>query len=490
MKITAKDTDAALANTDLLVVLAPEGSRLALPKGVKLPKAARDDFEGKFRASRMADADGPVPRVLLVGLGAKGDVDLEKLRRAAAVGAKAAERAGAARCAMWVSDVVEKAVGGPEAAGQAIAEAVHMSAYRYQDGKSKAAREKAKVASMTLHGSGAAFRRGVKRGTALGEANSFARDLQNASGNMARPRDLAAAGRKLATRSVKITCKVHDEKAMKAMGMGLLLGVSRGSDEPAYLIHLTYKPKGRSRGKVALVGKGLTFDAGGISLKPSPKMEDMKYDMSGSASVLGVFHALASMDVPYEVHGVVAASENMPGGKATKPGDIHTGMAGKTVEVLNTDAEGRLILADALTYTSKKIKPDTILDLATLTGAVVVALGHELTGYFPNTKKLEDELRVAGDVTGELVWPLPLLDCHKEQMKGQFADLRNINSPGQGNGSTSGAAFLVNFVGDAEWAHLDIAGTAWGQRDRDYVGGPQGSGVGVRLLMQYLETRK
>jgi leucyl aminopeptidase len=239
------------------------------------------------------------------------------------------------------------------------------------------------------------------------------------------------------------------------------------------------------------VGKGLTFDAGGISLKPSAKMDEMRYDMSGGAAVLGVFHALAAIDVPFEVHGIVPSSENMPGSKATKPGDVITAMNGTTVEVLNTDAEGRLILGDALAYTEKKVKPDTIIDLATLTGAVVMALGHELSGMFASTDRLRDQLLEAGEETGERVWPLPLLDCHKEFMKGVVADLRNISSPAMGAGSTAGAAFLASFVGeDTEWCHLDIAGAAWGGIQREWVGGAQGSGVGTRLLMQYLETRR
>jgi leucyl aminopeptidase len=235
----------------------------------------------------------------------------------------------------------------------------------------------------------------------------------------------------------------------------------------------------------------LTFDAGGISLKPSAKMDEMRYDMSGGAAVLGVFHALAKLDVPWEVHGVVPASENLMDGSATKPGDIHTAMNGKTVEVLNTDAEGRLILADALCYAEQKIKPDTIIDLATLTGAVVMGLGHELSGAYPSTTALKDALVAAGERVGELVWPMPLLEVHKSAMKGRVADLANISSPAVGAGSVTGAAFLSNFVSDStEWCHLDIAGTAWGAAQRDWVGGAQGTGVGTRLLIEYLETRK
>ncbi|MDG1500277.1 MAG: M17 family metallopeptidase, partial [Planctomycetota bacterium] len=218
------------------------------------------------------------------------------------------------------------------------------------------------------------------------------------------------------------------------------------------------------------------------------RMDEMKFDMSGGAAVMGTFHALAKLDVNVEVHCVVVASENMPAHNATKPGDIVTAMNGLTIEVINTDAEGRLILADGLCYASKKIKPDTIIDLATLTGAVVVALGHEISGMFPNTKKLGKDLAKAGENTGERLWELPLLEEHKTQLKGAYGDLRNINS-GQGNGSSAGAAFLSHFVGEGiDWCHLDIAGTAWGSENRDYRGGKTGTGVGVRLLMDYLQN--
>ena len=372
-------------------------------------------------------------------------------------------------------------------AGVALAEGARLGAYRFVVGKSKP--KAVKLKSVALCGAGAGFRAGVKRGLALAEANAFARDLGNLPGNLLRPRDMVARARGLARRSPRITARVHDEAALKKLKAGALLSVSAGSKEPAYMIHLTYKPKGRSRGKLAFVGKGLTFDAGGISLKPAGKMWEMKYDMCGGAAVLGLFHALGDLDVPFEVHGVVPTSENLPDAAATKPGDLVTAMDGTTIEVLNTDAEGRLILCDAICYTQQKIKPDTMIDLATLTGAVLVALGHEYTGMFASTDALRDELTAAGAETGEAVWPLPLEDFHRDQMKGEVADLKNINA-GEGAGSTAGAAFLSHFVKEGvEWAHLDIAGAAWGGRKRDYVGGPQGSGAGTRLLMQYLENK-
>jgi leucyl aminopeptidase len=495
LRVTAKDAQSALPKTDLLIVLAVEGRKPALPKGVGVPGTALKDFSGEHRAARQTDAtSGPAARVLFVGLGKAKDVDTERVRRAVGIGVRKAGKTKSRSVAVEVApDAADKV--GAEALGQALAEAAVMAGYSFTrfKGKRKSAKsgkdgKKPELETVALRGTGAPFRRGVQRGVALGEANAFTRDLQNTPGNHMRPRDLAAAARKIAGSSTRIRCKVYSESEMEKMGMGSLLSVSKGSREPAYLIHLVHKPKGRSKGKVCFVGKGLTFDAGGISLKPAAKMDEMKYDMSGGAAVLGIFHALAKLDVPYEVHGLVPASENLPDGQANKPGDVVTAMDGTTIEILNTDAEGRLILCDALAFAVAKIKPDTLIDLATLTGAVVHALGHELSGMFATTPKLRDLLTECGEETGELVWPLPLLDVHKDQMKSNVADLRNINS-GQGNGSTAGAAFLASFVGDVEWCHLDIAGTAWGSVDRDYVGGSQGSGVGARLLLEYLRRR-
>ena len=488
MKLTAKDRPAKLGRTELLVVFATKGKKPELPEGLELSAAAKKDFTGKARETRLCDPiAGDAKRVLMVGLGEGKSLGAEELRRAAAVAVKAAEALGVASATVLLSEALEKSLGGADAAGVAVAEGLVMGAYKYDELKS--ARTKPSLSSVLALGSGADFKRGVRRGKLIAEANCYTRDLQNRPGNKMRPRDFANEARAFARRSTRITTKVLTEAQMAEFGMGSLLSVSAGSIEPAFLVHMTYKPKARSKGRICLVGKGLTFDSGGISLKPGAHMDEMKFDMSGGAAVMGVFHALCSMDLPYELHGVVATSENMPAHNATKPGDVVTAMNGKTIEVINTDAEGRLILADALCYASEKIKPDTMIDLATLTGAVVIALGHELSGMFPTTRKLAAELTKAGERTGELVWELPLLDCHRDQMKGTYADLRNINS-GEGNGSTTGAAFLSNFVGEGiEWCHLDIAGVAWGTLDRNYRGGKTGTGVGVRLLLDYLDHK-
>ncbi len=486
MKLIHKDRDARPERVDILIAFAFEGGEPELSTGAKHSSKALAGFKGEFRETRAIELQsGPSDRALIVGLGKSTELDLEKLRRAAAVGVQRAEANGATAALLWTPKAIEKL--GAELAGAAIAEGAAMGAYRYQRFKSKP--KPFKLARTIVAGLGREFRAGFERGSIYADANCFARDLQNAPANVMRPRDLVVEAKKIASSSPRIKAKILGVPEMRRLGMGALLGVSQGSKEPPALIHLTYKPKGRAKSSIALVGKGLTFDTGGISIKPAARMWDMKYDMSGGAAVLGVFHALAELDLPFEIHGVVAASENMPDAAAIKPGDLVTAMNGTTIEVLNTDAEGRLVLCDALSYVCAKIEPDTIVDLATLTGAVVIALGHELSGMFASTDRLRDELTRAGESVGEKVWPLPLLDLHKDQMKGEVADLKNINSSDAGNGSSAGAAFLAHFVGKTEWCHLDIAGTAWGGLNRDYVGGAQGSGVGVRLLLAWLESK-
>lgn len=267
--------------------------------------------------------------------------------------------------------------------------------------------------------------------------------------------------------------------------MGALLGVAQGSKQPPRMIILEHKKGKRGQAPVVLVGKGVTFDSGGISLKPSKSMDEMKFDMSGGGNVLGIMQAVAALKMPLNLIGVVPAVENLPSGTADKPGDILRSMSGKTIEVLNTDAEGRLILADALTYV-ERFKPSAVVDMATLTGSVVVALGHEAAGIMANEDALVEELRSCGELAGERVWPLPLFDEYKDQVKGDVADLKNIGKAGAG--SSVGAAFLSHFTTAYKWAHLDIAGTAWTTKDLPTA--PNGStGFGVRLLVEWLGGR-
>lgn len=483
MKISYKTLSAKVTKTDLLVVFAREGRKPKFPSGVSLPPKALKTFSGKSREARFIDAiDGPADRVLLIGLG-EGKVDPDTVRRGGAIAVKKAEKTDASNMSFYVDLAFGKQGQG---LGQALGEGVVMGAYRLVDFKSDPAKATLKRVSVQAS---ADFNKGAKRGEVIGGGNVFARRLQDTPANKMRPRDLVSEARGIAKGSKQITAKALDEKAMAKLGMGSLLSVSQGSSEPAYLIHLVYKPTNKAKRKICLVGKGLTFDSGGISIKPSARMDEMKYDMSGGAAVLGTFHALAGLEPDVEVHGLVPTSENLINGSAVKPGDVVTASNGMTIEVLNTDAEGRLILADALAYAEKSIKPDAMVDLATLTGAVVVALGHELSGVMGNDEKLTEALVSSGKETGEAVWPLPIIDFHKKDMKGAVGDLRNISSPGTGAGSSTAGAFLSNFVGDIPWAHLDIAGTAWGATDRDYQGGAKGTGVGVRLLVDYLSKQ-
>lgn len=488
MKFTTKDAGKP-AKCDLLVLCLTEGADVDVPSGVDVPEGFALKFDGVARSKRCTFAvAGSAKEVLLVGLGSLEGLESEALRRATAIAVKEARSRKAATLHIEVSGVACKALGG-DIAGRAAAEGAVMATYAYVD--SKSAPDASLLKSLTVAGPGTDFKRGAKLGEILARANMFTRDLQNGAGNVVTPSAMAKAAQGLARKSPNMTAKVLDEAAMKKLGMGLLLGVSQGSTEPAKLIHLVYSPKKKSKGRIAFVGKGLTFDAGGYSLKPPSKMDEMRFDMSGGASVLGAMYALTELDVPFEVHGIVPSSENLIDGNATKPGDVHTGMNGTTVEILNTDAEGRLILADALNYVDAKVKPDVIIDLATLTGAVIVGLGHELTGMFASSNGLRDALLEAGEATGEAVWPLPLLEAQKEGMRGKSADLANIGSPAMGAGPSQGAAFLAHFVDDSrEWAHLDIAGTAWNTSDRDWAGGSGlGTGVGARLLIEYLLRR-
>jgi leucyl aminopeptidase len=316
----------------------------------------------------------------------------------------------------------------------------------------------------------------LKEAMATADGVALAKTLGNLPPNICTPAYLAAEAEKLA-RDFKLKVDVLERKDMEKLGMGAFLAVARASHQPPKLIVLHYNGNAKNRKLLALVGKGITFDTGGISLKPAGEMDEMKYDMSGAGSVLGAIRALAGMRAPVNVVGVIPACENMPGGQATKPGDIATSLSGQTVEILNTDAEGRLILCDALTY-AERFKPDTVIDIATLTGAIVIALGHVTSGLFANDQKLADELREAADDAWDRVWQMPLWEEYQEQLRSNFADMANIG--GRPGGSITAASFLARFTRKLRWAHLDIAGTAWrGGRDKGSTGRP------VPLLVRF-----
>ena len=328
----------------------------------------------------------------------------------------------------------------------------------------------------------AAARRALSRGKAVGEGMTLTRRLGDLPANIATPSYLAGQARALGRRFESLNVRVLNEARMEKLGMGSLLSVAAGSAEPARLIVLEYQGGKPSMAPVVLVGKGVTFDTGGISLKPGAAMDEMKYDMCGAGSVLGTIQAAASLKLPINVVGIIPATENMPGGKATRPGDVVTSMSGKTIEILNTDAEGRLILCDALTY-ARKYKPDVIIDVATLTGAVIVALGHHIAAVMGNDDELVNAVIDAGDDALDRVWQLPMDARFQQQIDSPFADMANIG--GRGAGSITAACFLSRYTEGVRWAHIDIAGTAWksGGKNKGASGRP------VPLLTQFLINR-
>jgi leucyl aminopeptidase len=349
-------------------------------------------------------------------------------------------------------------------------------------------KEKREIKSATIVIEGAdkkALQRGADRGRIIGESANFTRDLANEPGRYLTPTILADRARQMA-REFGLSFDALDQKRMEKLGMGSLLGVSRGSDEPPKLIVLKYEPsRGRARkGELlALVGKGITFDSGGISLKPGENMELMKYDMTGAATVIGTMRAIAQLQPSIPVLGVAPCSENLPSGKATKPGDVLEAMTGKTIEVINTDAEGRLVLADAIAY-AKKLGATRIIDMATLTGAVSIALGDVNTAILGTDQELIDQVIAAGKEVGEKFWQLPLDEEYTKQIKSDIADIRNVG--GKKAGTITAAAFLKEFVEDTPWAHLDIAGTAWGDPATPYrAKGP--TGIALRTLVEFIE---
>ena len=319
-------------------------------------------------------------------------------------------------------------------------------------------------------------------GIVIGQAVCFARDLGNRPGNVATPTHLANAAKDI-SKVGDIDLKIFDREEFTEMGMGGLAGVAQGTDEPPKFIILEYNNGGDKKPKV-LVGKGLTFDSGGISIKPAAKMDQMKYDMCGSAVVLGVFHALSKLKPEVNVVGIIPSTENLSGSRAVKPGDVLTAYNGKTIEVLNTDAEGRLVLADALWYTQEQYKPELMVDLATLTGAIIVALGDEYAGLFSNSDKVSKQLSVAGNIEGEKLWRLPLNDRYDKMLNSPIADMQNITN-GRGPGSITAAQFLQRFVNKVPWAHLDIAGTTWTKQPLPTS--PKGAtAFGVKLLNRFV----
>jgi leucyl aminopeptidase len=490
-EIAVAQAQVAGYETPLLAIALPRGnlpaSLEALDQGTAGALArvfSSGDFSGKKDEVAVIYPSGPAARVLLVGLGTTEEIDRAGIRRAAAVTAKRARALGVPRAGFHLPAEVRGQVSVAEAS-QAIAEGLAQGAWQFNEMKRRDEDSKKPqldrvdiLISDSTNDSG----EGRRLGEAIGAGQTFARSIQVLPGNVCTPSYLANVARELAQRhGFEIT--VLDRSAITKEKMGALLSVAQGSAEEPRFIALEYK--GAEGAPVVLVGKGVTFDSGGISIKPAQNMEDMKYDMSGAAAVLGTFEMLGRLKPAVHVVGLIPSTENMPSGTAVKPGDVVTSHLGKTIEVINTDAEGRLILCDALSY-ARRYRPAAVLDIATLTGAIVVALGHTAAGVMGNDDQLVEEVRAAGERAGERVWPLPLWEDYRDLMKSDIADVKN--SGGRPAGSISAGWFLREFVDGFPWAHLDIAGTAYTDRDEPTrVKGP--TGMGVRLFTEFVLAR-
>jgi len=502
MKVDVQPGD-ILARADDAVVV-------NLFEGVTKPRGATGAFDdalggGVVEAIRLGDFRGkkgevlwlrpagkiPAKRVLVVGLGESRGFGIDEVRQASAKAAQAVREAGVKRFATIVHGAGVGRID-PETAAEAVAEGALLGAYQFT--RFKTQRDDLKsVDTMTIvepeKGKLRRITVGAERGVTIAESVNLARDLANLPSNEKTPTVLAGMAAK-AAREAKVKCTVLDEAKMRELGMGAVLGVARGSNQPPKFLVLEYEGR-KGMKPVALIGKGITFDTGGISLKPQSgplgEMSEMKHDMSGAATVVATVCAVARLGLKVNVVGLAPLTENMPGGNAQKPGDVVTAFDGKTIEVINTDAEGRLVLADALGYASKW-EPQAMIDIATLTGAAVIALGRKCTAVFSNDRGLVRRLESAAKTTGDRVWELPVWEDYDDLVKSDVADMKNVGGPTAG--SIAGAVFLKKFVGGKPWMHLDIAGSCWihgnetGIKKAYYPKGA--SGVPVRMLVQML----
>ena len=480
-------------DTPLLVVpvhASDDGTSTAIPNGLaaELPDTyPASDLKSKAGQSVLAyleEGRGP-RRVLLLGAGKREMFDAEAIRRFAGHAVRKAESVGVPTVTVYLGSALSV---GAERAAQAAAEGGTLAAWRFTEMKS-ASDEKDEVELSALEvmmDSGVAedAERGIAAGGVIGRAANFTRTLQSRPGNVATPSHLAdEASRMAGERGLDVTVMGPEELSRE--NMHALLAVAQGSDEEPRLIVLRHEGDAAGGAPLVLVGKGLTFDSGGISIKPAKGMEEMIFDMSGGAAVIGAMQAIAELSVPVNVVGIVPSSENLINGRAMRPGDIISSRAGKSIEVINTDAEGRLILADALSY-AQSLEPAAIVDCATLTGAVVIALGHHAAAVLGTDDDLVRELQAAGDRSGERCWPLPLWDDYRRQLDSDVADLVNVG--GRSAGTITAAWFLREFVGDCSWAHLDIAGTAYGEGEHSYQR-KGAAGFPIRLLVEWVRSR-
>lgn len=494
MEFSIKNVNAAATQSDCLVVGVYEAKILSdaaqemdhATKGLISQLLADGDMDGKLEATLMLHhlpgvASG---RLLLVGLGKVEEFAEKQYAKVVRASIKALEKSGASVASTFLAQLPVKNLTVQRKVAY-LTEAALDASYKFAAIKRKAEKASPKkgLAQLNVHVPAAdlpAAELGLAQGQALSAGVSLAKDLGNLPPNVCTPTYLAEQAVALGkTHQFKV--EVLERDALKKLGMGSFLGVAQGSEEPPKFIIMHYLKGKKEQKPVVLVGKGITFDTGGISLKPGSEMDEMKYDMCGAASVLGTFKAITAMNLPLNIIGVIPTCENMPDGRATRPGDVLTSMSGLTIEVLNTDAEGRLILCDALTYV-ERFEPSAVIDVATLTGACVIALGHHASGLFSNNDGLAAELLQAGEVALDRAWHMPMWEDYQSLLDSNFADMANIG--GRAAGSITAACFLARFAKKYDWAHLDVAGTAW-------KSGKEKGGTGrpVPLLTEFLVNR-
>jgi len=492
MNIKVKKTGLDVAKCSVLILGCFENAHgLNLRKnenvtGFCQPYFDSKDFCGKKGESLLLYTNGQLKaqRLLLLGLGSLDDFSLLQLKQTIGAGAKQVTAKNLEEISVGLESFLTEKASATDVV-KSIVEGISIGTYAYEKyiNKKKSVNLREVTIFVPSELPEKDLRKTAQQSKIIAEAVNFTRDLQNHPGNWLTPTRLANISKKVC-KELGLKCKVLEKPDISKLKMGALLGVAQGSKQPPKVIVLEHRPeKIKTTGKpIVFVGKGVTFDSGGISLKPAASMEEMKFDMSGAAAVLGAMKAVAQIKLPVHVVGIIPTVENLPSGSSMKPGDILTASSGTTIEVVNTDAEGRLILADALAY-AKKFKPQVVIDLATLTGACVVAFGHRVSGMMGNDQPLMDDVKAAGEVSGDRVWQLPLWDDYYEDIKSDYADIKN--SGGRWGGAITAAAFLGTFTKDFSWAHIDIAGTAWNEEKTDYL--PKGgTGVGVRLLVEYL----
>ncbi len=498
MKISVKKQTLETINSGFLIVnlfageTKPGGGTGAVDKKLK-GLISKNIKQLKFNGSKSGDFfifDNPknhTKKIMVISLGKQADLDFETIRQVAATSILEAKK----HKVKTVATILHGAgIGNLDAkkCAQTMAEGFLLNNYSFNKYQKNQTANKNTIKEIIICQKNeekiSDIKKGINEGIIFAKGQNFARDLVNEPPEILYPKTLTEIAKQIAKDSSFIDIKIYTKKEIIQMNMGAFLAVDQGSAKDPYFIHLTYKPKEKPVKKIALVGKSITFDSGGLSLKPSDSMVTMKMDMAGGATILGIFSTLNILKPNMEIHGILPACENMPSGEAIKVDDIVKAGNGKTIEVVNTDAEGRMALADALVY-AEKLKPDEIIDLATLTGAVIIALGNDIAALMTDNDKLNKKLTTASKLSGEKIWPLPLEKTYQEHIKSEVADIKNIGKKGAA-GTISAGLFLKEFIKNTPWAHLDIAGPAWNETKHPLNQQIGGSGFGVRLLLEYI----